>query len=438
MPASGPIPTINRRTFLRRTGVFAAAAASPSLLLAPPVAAQTQDVGAAFAEEWMRRLHAAVKREGLAPPIAARVYAYVAVAMYEGAVPGNRSLRSLRGRLNGLTSIPKPSQGTASYDWPAVAAAAAGWACAGILDNASDATVQDCLALAEDQARRRLAAGVPASTLERSTLYGRDIAEAVLAWSGSDGYADTRGRPYAPPTGPGLWVPTPPAFVAAPLEPYWGTLRPFFLGPVSEADSPRPDPYKKEARAVYDVSRNLTEEQKAIAYFWADGPGATGTPAGHWVLIACQMVTQLGLAMDRAVELFVKLNVAMGDAFISCWRVKYIHNLLRPVTAIRQLIDPVWLPLLTTPPFPEYTSGHSVCSGAAGHVMTTLLGTFAFTDTTHGTAFPPRTFASFNAAALEAADSRFYGGIHYPMAITRGNDQGTLIGRLAVQRLRTR
>jgi hypothetical protein len=130
--------------------------------------------------------------------------------------------------------------------------------------------------------------------------------------------------------------------------------------------------------------------------------------------------------------------MAVADAFIACWGSKYRYNLVRPVTCIRAVIDPTWLPLLATPPFPEYTSGHSVQSAAAARVMTDLFGEVPFTDHTHDErGLAPRAFDSFVQAAEEAAVSRLYGGIHFQPAIERGLEQGTCVG-LAVRRLRLR
>ena len=132
--------------------------------------------------------------------------------------------------------------------------------------------------------------------------------------------------------------------------------------------------------------------------------------------------------------------MALGDAFICCWETKYRHNLLRPITYVRRHIDPAWgdpLPLVT-PPFPEYTSGHSVQSGAAATVLTGSLGHVAFADRTHEyRGLAPRHFPSFQAAAEEAAISRLYGGIHFRRAIEQGLAQGARVGE-AANRLRLR
>jgi hypothetical protein len=195
----------------------------------------------------------------------------------------------------------------------------------------------------------------------------------------------------------------------------------------------------QEAQEVLEVDRTLTEEQEAIARFWSDDPMLSPTPPGHWIFIAADVLEEQDAPLDRRVEVMAKLSVAMADAFIGCWHEKFRWNLLRPVTVIRAHLDPGFEPLLITPPFPEYPSGHSTQSGAAAEVLTDLFGEgFAFTDRTHeDDGLPARSFPSFRAAAEEAALSRLYGGIHFRSAIEQGLEQGRCIGAHAAA-LRTR
>ena len=216
------------------------------------------------------------------------------------------------------------------------------------------------------------------------------------------------------PVGPGFWVPTPPASISSPLEPLAGTWRTWNLRNGSQF-RPGPPPafgsrgFLAEVREVYDVNKALTDEQKRIADFWADGAG-TVTPPGHWDRIAVDLVRGAGLPTLRASLLFSALNTAQADAFIACWDAKYTYWTMRPVTAIRQLIDPGWLSYIVTPPFPSYVSGHSTTSAAAS----TVLGAF----------FPARA-GELKAMAEEAAASRLYGGIHF----RSDNDAGLKLGR---------
>ncbi len=157
------------------------------------------------------------------------------------------------------------------------------------------------------------------------------------------------------------------------------------------------------------------------------------TPAGHWIAIVLQIADRDALPVELVSATLAKLGVAQADAFISCWSTKFRYNLLRPVTYIRRHIDPAWEPLLITPPFPEYTSGHSTQSGAAATVLAAMLGEdFAFDDETHvDDDLPVRRFPSFAAAAEEAAVSRLYGGIHFRFGNEAGLAQGRRVGAYA-------
>jgi hypothetical protein len=215
-------------------------------------------------------------------------------------------------------------------------------------------------------------------------------------------------------------------------------MRPFVLpsgrtcdpGPPPAFSSDTSSPFFQEAKEVYDVVNDVTPEQLAIAAFWSDDPGTTGTPPGHSMMIAAQIIEQMDLPLDIAAETFARVGIAVADAFIACWWTKFEYNLLRPITYVHDvLMDPDWTTPLVTPPFPEYSSGHSAQSGAAAQVLTDMFGDLAFTDHTHeGRGLPARSFDSFFEAAEEAATSRLYGGIHFRSAIERGVNQGQCVG----------
>jgi hypothetical protein len=181
---------------------------------------------------------------------------------------------------------------------------------------------------------------------------------------------------------------------------------------------------------VYEASLSLTPGERAIALFWSDAPGATGTPPGHWIRLVGQLLDEQNHRLDRAAEAYAKVGIAEMDAFVCCWLTKYQVNLLRPVTYIHRAFDPAWEPVLVTPAFPEYTSGHSTQSGAVAEVLTATFGEFPYTDHTHDDhGLPARSFESFRDAADEAGISRLYGGIHFRSAIENGLEQGRCIGR---------
>src|SRR6267143_534020 len=427
---------LGRRQFLRDV---AAVVVAGSCGLSPSEGASSVEVsrrpftrlfGARAAVEWMSLLRERVRHEALSPPVASRIYPYAGVALYEAVVGGMPAHTSLAGQLNGMPGMPKTA-GT-PHDWEAAAGAALATGATGSALWVSADTSTSFDRLPQAQQARLSREGVTTRTLEDSIAYGAAVGQAVLGWAARDGFATTRTLPYTPTPSPDTWVPTPPALTPA-LEPHWGTLRPFALeAPESYAPDP-PIPYADQMGSEFylqafrtcQATKKLTADQLEIALFWADNPGETGTPAGHWIAIANQFVTALDVRLDEAAEMYVRVGVALADAFIACWHAKYRVNMLRPITYVRRHIDPRWSPLLLTPPFPEYTSGHSVASAAAAEVLVRLFGDVPFIDRTHeARGFRARSFGSVRDAAAEAAISRLYGGIHYPMSIEAGVRQG--------------
>lgn len=439
--------------------------------------------------EWMRTLYGIVRSERVSPPIASRFMGYASVALNEGlaAVPGGPP--SLAGALNGLAAVPRAEAG-ARYDGTLVAVASERVVVDSLLQEALPATRATLDGLADSLRAARMALGVQEAVRERSEALGKTVGLAIVAWSRADGFDSTRGRPYAIPAGPGLWInDTPPSNYAAQnisgatdfvaldnpantlrpgtssdrglilnrpkraglrsllpvnmagaTEPYWWQLRPFVLKTWGECPIPPPPPYAadpssplyQQANTVYQTDKNLTPEQRSIALYWADNPGETGTPSGHWVSIAAQMIGQRNLSANEASRLFVVSAVAQADAFIAVWGYKFQYNLIRPRTYIRRVIDPAWEPQIPTPPFPEYPSGHSALSAAAATTIAALVGEQAFDDST-GLSLGPgiRRFSSFREAADEAGQSRIFGGIHFDV----GNEGGKSIGRCAGQKV---
>ena len=398
------------------------------------------------ASVWFDLLYDVVKNEQSSPPVASRIYGIAAVTLYEAIVPGSREHRSLVGQLNDFAAVPQPKPHT-QYHWPTVAHSALARAVRGLFPNASQGSL-DAINALEHALTAEFQSSVPPPVYARSVAQGRTVARAVLAWASTDGFPTLNNCPYTPPAGPGLWVPTPPAFVPNPLQSCWGQLRPFVLTSSDACAPPPPPRYSTDpasefyalALEVYLTNLTLTDAQTTVANYWADGAGATGTPPGHWIAIMGQIARNDGLSLMAAAEGYARVGLAVADAFIGCWQTKYTYNVLRPVTYIQDIIDVDWLPLLVTPPFPEYASGHSTQSGAVATVLTDLFGMKTFTDTTHRDhdLMPPqtpRTFRSFDEAAAEAALSRLYGGIHYASGNTNGLAQGRCIGQVILDRI---
>ena len=393
------------------------------------------------AVRWFDLLGHIIQTERLSPVVAARDIGYSGVALYEAVAPGSPGLESLVGQLNALPLLPGPVAHR-KYNWQLVANAALAGTFRGLFAQAS-ADTRSAIDALDQQLQGELRPNVPPPVLDRSVDLGGDLAAAILAWASGDGFSQLNNCPFSPPTGPGLWVPTPPGLRPA-LQPCWGQMRPLVLHSGGECGAPPPlefstDPasdFYADANEVYETTNNLTDEQLDIALFWADNAGETATPPGHWISIVGQLARDRDLSLGVASEAYARVGLAVADAFISCWNTKFAFNLLRPITYIQQNIDPNWAPPIVTPPFPEYTSGHSVQSGAAATVLTDQFGTVHFTDHTHDArGLAPRTFDSFNQAAQEAAISRLYAGIHFRTAIERGIAQGNCIGGRILDRV---
>jgi hypothetical protein len=349
----------------------------------------TREHEADVATAWFDLVLKLFADEKISPPVAARALAYVGIALYEAVVPGTPTHRSLVGQLNGFRAVPTTLT-TEEYHWPTAANSAVATVMRSLFALSSGPSMR--IAALESGVAHYSQKSVDAAVFGRSITFGQAVGAAVARWSTEDGYASFDKCAYAPPTGPGLWVPTPP-LLSPPVQACWGRLRPFVLRGAFEIDPGPPlayseDPqseFYKDAKEVYETVNGLTPERRAITLFWADGPG-TVTPAGHTVALLRRLTWERGYRLDFAAEAYARVGLAAADAFISCWAVKYRHNVLRPVTYIRKVIDPTWSPFLVTPQFPEYTSGHSMQSGATMQVLTGLLGTgFAFTDRSAGT-----------------------------------------------------
>jgi len=416
----------------------------------PAQAAQGGD-GAEILRRWYRLVLRLVRHTPTySPPVASRAFAYLGVAAYQAVASGSTSLLSLEGQLNGLKDLPARETG-ATYSDAIITHCVMATAIKAFFGNTGP-TGQRVMAATEKKLKGEALAGVDDAVAERSLRYGEALTAGIVAWSQGDGGAvvENMGFPmdYTPNEGAARWVPTSAIRQQqAPLLPGWGRNRTFAMPDGAACPLPAPPDYSedaasafhREAMEVYETARTLTPGQEEIARFWSDDPMLSPTPPGHWISIALDLLDQEKAGLDRSADLLMRLGVAMADAFIGCWNAKFQYDLLRPVTYIRRVIDPKWEPLLITPPFPEYPSGHSTQSGAAAAVLASVYGArFSFTDRTHERdGLAPRQFESFAAAAAEAGISRLYGGIHFRAAIERGLDQGRCIGAHAVA-LRTR
>ena len=427
------------------------AGAAMALFSRGAAAGEVEDRAGSVLRHWYKLVMRLVRHTATySPPVASRSFAYLGIAAYQAVVTSSSGLASLEGQINGLTSLPVRKPGEVYADAVILHCVMAN-AVKAFFGNTGP-TGQRVMAATEKKLKAEALAGVPEDVAARSRAFGDTLTAAILAWSAGDGGAvvENMGFPmaYDLNPAPGHWAPTSAIRQQqAPLLPNWGRNRTFAMPDGASCSIAAPPPYSEEkssafyqeAREVYDTAKSLTGEQETIARFWSDDPMLSPTPPGHWISIALEILEAEKADADKTADVLMRLGVAVADAFIGCWNAKFQYDLVRPVTYIRKVIDPGFEPLLITPPFPEYPSGHSVQSGAAAVVLTAIYGqNFAFTDSTHvRDGIAPRDFPSFDAAAEEAGISRLYGGIHFRSAIDRGLEQGRCIGQHAVA-LRTR
>ncbi len=388
---------------------------------------------------------------GFFPTQAARAFAYTGITVYEAVYRGIPGAVSLGGQLNGLSVNALPPAETGNeYNWGMVANAAIAETMRKMYELKISNENLSAINSMEENNQADLSSGTPTTTAERSVQLGKDIATAIYEYSKTDGghesYLDPFQLPFTLPVGSHCWVPTGAA--PQPLSPYWGANRPFMEINVSQTQ-PIPhipfsiDPssaFYAEAMATYNQVTNNTPEQADIARFWADDPFATCTPAGHTFNILSQLLEETDATLEKTAVAYAKLGIAENDAFISCWKTKYDYVLIRPVTYIRTYIDPSFSTVIGTPPFPAYTSGHSCEVGVGSSIFTELFtngdGNYNLADRSQlQYGFSVRNFSNFDEMALECANSRFYGGIHYPMDNFLGLQTGKDIGDNVVNNL---
>lgn len=389
------------------------------------------------------------------PPVSSRIFSYPNIAAFEIIALNNRKYKSLVGQIPGLTPIPSPDT-TSSINYQVAAMVAHMELSKRLIfsEERMEAHRDSLYAIWEKVNEEELAV---------SKAYGMKVADHIAQWMDKDNYKQTRTMPkFTVDTDePSRWQPTPPAYMDG-LEPHWSKIRPFVLDSASQFKPVPPPPFSmeegsdfyKEVREVYDIGEKITaigdeSEEVQIAKFWDCNPYVSVTrghlmfatkkitPGAHWIGITKIACRKAGYDFDDTVYTYTKTSMAIFDGFISCWDEKYRSNLIRPETLINQHFDENWKPILQTPPFPEYSSGHSVVSGAASVVLTDIFGEdFSFEDDTEMPyGLPVRTFNSFQQAASEAAISRMYGGIHYRAAVEIGVKQGRDLGRFVVDNL---
>jgi len=385
------------------------------------------------------------------PPLAARFFSYATLAGYEVMAQNDSTCKSMSGILNKYPQVAKPAVTGYAAELSALLA---------ILETAkklqpSGVLLDSFQVQFLDSCRQ---AGISEEIILRSADYAQQISKAILAYAKADKYNRISNYPrYTPQQKEGFWYPTPPGYFA-PVEPYFNTVRSFTLDTCIQFKPIPPEPFStnrnsefyKMLRQNYETGINLSPEQQAAAAFWDCNPFALQdgghlqvgrkkiSPGAHWLGITGIACKKAKTNFAKAMEVHTLVSIALMDGFISCWDEKYRSNRIRPETAIRQYIDPNYKPLLQTPPFPEYLSGHSTISAAAAVILTHYFGDhFKYLDTIEEKyGLPARSFNSFQEAAVEAGISRYYGGIHFMDAIDNGRKQGLQVGEWVLKKVK--
>lgn len=405
-------------------------------LKAAPTGAPQQYVSA------MKRVTDIMVSDVTSPVAAARYYAYASLASYE-------VLSALRPQANPSLSaaLPRPLV----LDLPVVRTKdPANLAILGLWKTAA--------ALLPSGRQLQPAIDSLSAKLPQDGIQLVDTAvKQVVAWAMQDGFLQLNNlMRYTPRRGAAFWQPTAPAFMA-PVEPHWRTLRPMTLDSANQFvplppvafDMDSSSPFFALVQEVYKIVLEKDPEKEAIANFWDCNPYHISqighvefgtkkiSPGGHWIGITGIACIKEKMPIEKTILAHTLVAVALHDAFMACWDEKYRSHRVRPETVINAHLDRFWRPLLQTPPFPEYVSGHSVASTTAALLLTRIFGDeFAFADDTEVEfGLPVRKFSSFNKAAEEASLSRMYGGIHFMDAIEQGIWQGTQVGNLVSTRL---
>ena len=383
------------------------------------------------------------KTPGFDPLVSGRSYAYSGLTLYESILKGMPGYKSVASPLIGtdINILPKHQV----IHWSASANAAMAFILKNLYANTSDANKVTIDSL-ESVLNAEYQNETNAQIVSESADYGRKIANSIFEWSKTDGgheaYLGATSSTYVVPTGPGLWIPTPPA-LSKPSRPYWGDNRSFILNSALSTAPPPPMPYSetqdsdfyKMVNEVYTISLSLNDEDNRIIKHWADIPGNYNTPS-HYTHIATQLIEENKLKLDQAAVTYAKHGIALNEANISVFKAKYVNNLIRPISYIRDVMGyTAWNTVIGTPAHPEYPSAHATVGGASSTVLENIFGkNYSFVDRTHENLNGARSYKNLKEYATEAGWSRVLAGIHYKpsadIALAQGDKVGNLVNKI--------
>ena len=401
----------------------------------------------------VKELNNVVMDNNFPPMIASRNYVYANIAAYECIALGYPGqYQSLSGQLKAFTHSIKPTDLPVDFEFASLLA----FCRAGEAVTFPEGSMKDYVDSLKKYARDN---GMPDEMFDNTVAFADTVAKTVLAWSKKDNYAQLRSSTkYTVQDIPGRWVPTPPMYSQA-IEPHWAEMRTIGIDSAGQFKPPPPIPfnmddkngeYYKQVMAVKKSGDSLTPEQQHIAEFWDDLGNRLNvsghvqfitkkfSPVGHWMNIVGIASQKANADYKKTVYAYTLTAICVFDAFIQCWDEKFRSNMVRPETVINKYLDPNWRPYLQTPPFPEYTCGHSTISSSGAEALTEVYGdNFAYTDTSElEFGIKSRSFTSFRQAALENEMARFYGGIHFHPSCTISTEYGKKVGRFIIGKLK--
>jgi membrane-associated phospholipid phosphatase len=402
----------------------------------------------------VKKLNDVVLGNNFPPMIASRNYVYANIAAYEVVAAFNKQHPTLAGQIKHLPKLNYADTVNVNYHLAALLA----FCKVGEAVTFPEGSLQEYITELKTTAKKE---GLSSNTIKATTAFADTIGAQILKWAKNDNYLQLRSAPkFNVNEEDGRWKPTAPMYASA-IEPSWNKIRTLIMDSASQCMPARPPKfdvvnknsvYYKALVEVKNIQDSLTDEQKTIAEFWDDNPfkmNVSGhvmfatkkfSPPGHWMNLVGEAAKAANANFAATVAAYTHCSIAIFDGFISCWDEKFRSNYVRPQTIIEKLFKPDFQPYIQTPPFPSYTSGHATISAAAAEVMSYHFGsTLSFTDSSlveFGIA--PRKIVNFRAAALEAANSRLYGGIHYRFDNEAGTASGIKVGTLALNRLKTK
>lgn len=388
---------------------------------------------------------------GFSAPVSGRAYAYFSIGMYESVVELLPELQSMSGQLNDFHRMHWKEE--KDLIWPVVANSVDFTLLSYYYRNMPPANQKKVVSL-EDSLRLVYSKKQSKIAVASSIEYGKNIAQEIIEWSKRDGadngFNENFPDSYEPPTCVSCWTKTVPGYLPS-LLPYWGKNGRLLPKTDEITDNCKVLEFSKDTNSLlykdayrlYENGKDEDPEYEIITEYWDDSPGYSGTPTGHYFSMSKQLAIDQQLPLDSAMELYVKLGIAINEAFISAWKLKFEFNFIRPVTYIQRYIDPQFNTRIASPPFPEFPSGHSFQSGAATEVMKSIFG-----DSTHVTDVTnasrpdidgtPRSYETLTELANEISISRFYGGIHFYTTLKISLDYGQRIGSFVAQEIKCR